>query len=50
VQEEWGDRLIRSWSEGWMDRPFEVGDRLGSAPLGAAPGETVVCDNTTVNL
>ena len=50
VQEEWGDRLIRSWSEGWMDRPFEVGDRLGAALLGAAPGETVVCDNTTVNL
>ena len=50
VREEWGDRLIRSWSEGWMDRPFEVGDRLGAALLGAAPGETVVCDNTTVNL
>lgn len=50
VEQEWGDRLIRSWSEGWMDRPFEVGDRLGAALLGAAPGETVVCDNTTVNL
>ncbi|MGD9954607.1 MAG: kynureninase [Candidatus Nanopelagicales bacterium] len=50
VREEWGDRLIRSWSEGWMDRPFEVGDRLGAALLGAEPGETVVCDNTTVNL
>ena len=50
VHDEWGDRLIRSWSEGWMDRPFEVGDRLGAALLGAGPGETVVCDNTTVNL
>lgn len=50
VHEEWGDRLIRSWSEGWMARPFEVGDRLGAALLGAGPGETVVCDNTTVNL
>jgi kynureninase len=50
LHEEWGDRLIRSWSEGWMDRPSEVGDRLGAALLGAGPGETVVCDNTTVNL
>lgn len=50
VREEWGDRLIRSWSEGWMDRPFEVGDRLGAALLGVGPGQTVVCDNTTVNL
>ena len=50
VREEWGDRLIRSWSEGWMDVPLEVGDRLGEALLGAAPGETLVCDNVTVNL
>jgi kynureninase len=49
VKREWGDRLIRSWSEGWMDVPLEVGDRLGSALLGARPGETVVCDNVTVN-
>lgn len=50
LREEWADRLIRSWGEGWMDRPFEVGDRLGAALLGAGPGQTVVCDNTTVNL
>jgi kynureninase len=50
VRDEWGDRLIRSWSEGWMARPYEVGDRLGAALLGAGAGQTVVCDNTTVNL
>ncbi len=49
VRHEWGDRLIRSWSEGWMDLPLEVGDRLGAALLGAHPGETVVCDSVTVN-
>lgn len=49
LRHEWGDRLIRSWSEGWMDLPLEVGDRLGAALLGARPGETVVCDNVTVN-
>ncbi len=49
VRHEWGDRLIRSWTEGWMDLPLEVGDRLGTALLGARPGETVVCDSVTVN-
>ena len=49
VSQQWGDRLIRSWGEGWMDLPLEVGDRLGLALLGAAPGETVVCDNVTTN-
>ncbi|MBI1378710.1 MAG: kynureninase [Frankiales bacterium] len=50
VHEQWADRLIRSWGEGWMDLPLQVGDRLGTALLGAAPGETVVCDTVTVNL
>ncbi|MFN8168925.1 MAG: kynureninase [Candidatus Nanopelagicales bacterium] len=50
VTDEWGERLIRSWSEGWMDLPTQVGDRLGAALLGAAPGQTVVCDNVTTNL
>jgi kynureninase len=49
VRVEWGQRLIRSWSEGWIDLPLEVGDRLGAALLGARPGETVVCDNVTLN-
>ena len=49
VTDEWGDRLIRSWSEGWMERPVEVGDRLGAALLGASAGQTVVCDNVSVN-
>ena len=50
LHEQWGARLIRSWSEGWMDLPLQVGDRLGTALLGARPGETLVCDNVTVNL
>ncbi|WP_098958683.1 kynureninase [Pseudonocardia sp. N23] len=50
VAHDWGSRLIRSWSEGWMELPFEIGDRLGAAVLGAAPGQTVVADSTTVCL
>jgi kynureninase len=49
LHQQWGDRLIRSWDDGWMDLPVQVGDRLGAALLGARPGETLVCDNVTVN-
>jgi kynureninase len=48
VQREWGDRLIRSWTEQWMARPTEVGDLLGRTVLGAGPGQTVIADSTTV--
>ena len=47
---EWGQRLIRSWEEHWVDLPGQVGDRLASAVLGAAPGQTVIADSTTINL
>jgi len=49
VEEQWGDRLIRSWNEGWWDLQLELGDRM--APLiGAAPGEVIISDSTSVNL
>ncbi len=47
---EWGTRLIRSWSEGWMELPERVGDALGEAALGAAPSQVVVPDSTSVCL
>lgn len=50
VGEDWGDRLIRGWDEGWMDAPTELGDLLARTTLGAAPGQTVVADSTTVLL
>jgi kynureninase len=49
VQLEWGERLIRSWNEGWVDLPQRAGDLIGSAFLGAAPGQVVLSDSTTVN-
>ncbi|MEZ0094943.1 kynureninase [Streptacidiphilus sp. EB129] len=50
VHREWGEGLIRSWNDaGWYDLPRGLGERI--APLvGAAPGQTVVCDSTSVNL
>ena len=48
--EEWGTRLIRRWDESWMEQPYVLGDRIGRALLGAAPGQTFVGDSTTVLL
>jgi kynureninase len=50
VDAEWGERLIRAWDESWLERPTMVGDLIGRAVLGAAPGQTVVGDSTTVML
>jgi kynureninase len=50
VEEEWGDRLIRGWDERWFDLPRTLGDTLGRVVLGAAPGQVVVGDSTTVLL
>ncbi|TXL63292.1 kynureninase [Aeromicrobium terrae] len=50
VTDEWARRLIRGWDEGWLDLPVDVGDELGAAVLGAAAGQTLVADSTTVNL
>jgi kynureninase len=50
VRREWGSRLIRGWSEGWIELPVTVGDELGEALLGAAPGQTLIADSTSVNL
>ena len=48
VDRQWGERLIRSWTEGWMELPTQLGDRLGGELLGAAPGQTAIADSTTV--
>lgn len=50
VRHDWGTRLIRSWDEQWMDLPTRVGDRIAEVTLGAAAGQTVVADSTTVLL
>ena len=49
VTRQWGERLIRSWNEGWIDAPQRVGAMI--APLiGAEADEVIVCDSTSVNL
>lgn len=46
----WGTRLIRGWDDEWMDLPLTIGDALGAAALGAAPGQVYIGDSTTVTL
>lgn len=47
---QWGERMIRSWDEGWLELPQQTGDLLGDACLGAATGQVIVADSTTVCL
>src|SRR2546430_9393163 len=49
VRHRWGNRLIRSWSEGWMASPQHVGAKVARL-LGAQPDEVVIADSTSVNL
>ncbi len=49
IRSEWGRDLVRHWDD-WLPLPGVIGDRLGHALLGAASGQVVVGDSTTVNL
>jgi len=46
---QWGERLIRSWNEGWIDAPVRLGGKI--APLiGARADEVIVGDSTSASL
>jgi kynureninase len=49
LTEEWGTELVDGWSH-WIDEAQPAGDLLGRATLGAAAGQVLVCDTTSVNL
>lgn len=50
AHEEWAQGLIRSWNAAdWFTLTDRLGDKVG-ALIGAAPGETVVTDSTSVNI
>ena len=50
VRQQWGQDLVGSWNvHDWWRAQARVGDAVGRL-LGAAPGQTLVSDSTSVNL
>jgi len=50
IDAEWGRGLITSWNDAhWIALPQRVGDKIGRL-IGAAPGQVLAADSTTVNL
>jgi kynureninase len=49
VDEEWATEVVDGWSH-WIDEAQVVGDVVAAAALGSGPGQTLVCDTTSVNL
>jgi kynureninase len=50
VEQDWGLARRRSWGQaGWLEAATEIGDGIADI-VGAAPGEIVVADSTTINL
>ena len=49
ISKQWGNKLIRSWNDGWFTLTTTLGNQL--APIiGANPGEVILADSTSVNL
>jgi kynureninase len=50
LSREWGDGLIGSWlGAGWVAAPRRIGDLIAGL-VGAAPGEVIATDSTSVNI
>jgi kynureninase len=48
LENEWATELVDGWSH-WIDQAQPAGDLLARTALGAGPGQTLVCDTTSVN-
>ena len=48
LTQEWGKELVDGWAD-WIDEAQVAGNLLGRATLGAAEGQTLVQDTTSVN-
>ena len=49
VDQQWGERLIRGWNEGWLEISGSVGDLIGQL-VGARSGEVILAENTSACL
>ncbi len=48
LTQEWGPEVVAGWGH-WVDEAQSVGDLIGRSALGAAPGQVLACDTTSVN-
>ena len=48
LTQEWGQEVVTGWSH-WVDEAQPVGDLIGESTLGAAKGQVLACDTTSVN-
>ena len=46
--DEWGAKVVDGWAD-WIDEAARTGDLIGKSALGAASGQTLACDTTSVN-
>ena len=49
VEQQWGQRLIRGWNEGWFTAAQTLGDKIAHI-VGGQPGEVLVSESTSTNL
>ncbi len=49
ISKQWGERLVRSWNEGWYDLPSKVGTKIAKI-IGAEEEEVILADSTSINL
>ncbi|GAA0299263.1 kynureninase [Sphingomonas oligophenolica] len=49
IERQWGERLIRSWNEGWIEAPARIGGKIARL-IGAGEEEVIVADSTSANL
>ena len=48
LTEEWGAQVVEGWGT-WIDEAQKTGNLIGRAALGAAAGQVLACDTTSVN-
>ena len=49
INQQWGERLVRNWNEGWFDLPSKVGAKIAKI-IGAQEDEVIIADSTSINL
>ena len=49
IEQEWGNRLIRVWNDGWVNTPTALGAKIAKL-VGAQEDEILVTEATSINI